>query len=579
MGAIRIISGLFRRVCMVLLCALAFGASGAAAQTCHAPLPDTFEVADVASASLEWDCSGTEPATGRGRTAVRIAPAADAAEPPELFVAPVGRFQQLELVGTSETGEPLVAHHSSHELLSAKVESLFIAPLPAGMETTAPFYAVFTGLEFPQTALEARVLVDRPVNEPHAARTIALISLICGFLLVPILLNVAYFRILPSGFLFWHSVMALAFATHFAASGPLATVFTLHVFDLVLLREGSFALAVVAGHMFIATFMEPGKLDRWTVRALQFGALWVTGLFLLKVGVIDIARSHVMLIYFVGYLPVLGLCLFASLQAFRRGSRAAKFQLVGWMPFLLLALLRIFTMAAGVAVYVEASWAARVAVAFEIFVTTLGVADRFIAIKRERDIARAEARTLEHVSEHDPLTGLLNRRAIDRRFVDLRDDGFSTMALIDLDHFKGVNDRFGHQVGDDVLKATAEAIDRPEDPDCIAIRLGGEEFMVLLRGADAVNRLDMIRQSITLRIAREVPGLDEPVTASMGVIEIPAEGLTDMDFSMLYGRADELLYEAKETGRNRSVYERLILFRPDNERRKSPRVERRAAAG
>src|SRR5690606_19851649 len=111
----------------------------------------------------------------------------------------------------------------------------------------------------------------------------------------------------------------------------------------------------------------------------------------------------------------------------------------------------------------------------EVLFTMLGMADRFVTMKRERDRARTAADLLEHLSETDPLTGLLNRRAIEQQFERLRTEGFTTLAVIDLDHFKTINDANGHAVGDAVLKAVAEALQA--GPNIRAYRLGGEEFV------------------------------------------------------------------------------------------------------
>jgi diguanylate cyclase (GGDEF)-like protein len=95
------------------------------------------------------------------------------------------------------------------------------------------------------------------------------------------------------------------------------------------------------------------------------------------------------------------------------------------------------------------------------------------AISRPRVRTRWKARL-----GADALTGLLDRHAIERRCNDLFHLGFRTMAVIDPDHFKRINDRNGHSVGDRVLKAVAEALE--EDGVSCAIRMGGEEFLLLL---------------------------------------------------------------------------------------------------
>jgi len=123
-----------------------------------------------------------------------------------------------------------------------------------------------------------------------------------------------------------------------------------------------------------------------------------------------------------------------------------------------------------------------------------------------------------------------------------------------------INDLHGHQVGDAALIACASAIRAAGDRDSIAVRLGGEEFVVLLRGPRPLERAEAMRQAIPMRIAKEVPGLDLPVTASMGVVVVNEANRHKMAFAEFYARADALMYEAKASGRNRLAYERLTVF-------------------
>jgi diguanylate cyclase (GGDEF)-like protein len=208
-------------------------------------------------------------------------------------------------------------------------------------------------------------------------------------------------------------------------------------------------------------------------------------------------------------------------------------------------------------------------------VISLAIADRFLALRRERDAALTEARMLEQISARDSLTGLMNRRGIEARFDELLAQGFDTFALVDLDRFKTINDVHGHQVGDAALVACASAIRSSGDRDAVAVRLGGEEFVVLLRGPRPVERAEAMRQAIAMRIAKEVPGLDRPVTASMGVVVLADANANKMAFAEFYSRADALMYEAKASGRNRLCYERLTVFRSAPEGRK---VEEEQAA-
>ncbi|MND94481.1 putative diguanylate cyclase YcdT [compost metagenome] len=137
--------------------------------------------------------------------------------------------------------------------------------------------------------------------------------------------------------------------------------------------------------------------------------------------------------------------------------------------------------------------------ACEVLSTTLGVADRFMTVKRQRDSVRLEADVLERLSERDALTGLFNRRAIEQNFEKFRAEGYRTLAVFGLDNFKAINDTHGHTVGDAVLKVVAKALQA--DPHVHAFRLGGEEFVLLLRGDDAQAQAERRRQAIAAIVA------------------------------------------------------------------------------
>jgi diguanylate cyclase (GGDEF)-like protein len=158
---------------------------------------------------------------------------------------------------------------------------------------------------------------------------------------------------------------------------------------------------------------------------------------------------------------------------------------------------------------------------------------------------------LERLSLADPLTGLGNRRAFDEslaaELARARRAGSPLgLVMLDVDHFKRFNDRHGHQAGDDALVGVGRvllAVARAEDRAC---RIGGEEFAVVLPGAD-----EAAAAAVAERIRRgaEKAPAREPVTVSLGV----ASTAGDEDADGLLARADARLYAAKEAGRNRVV--------------------------
>ncbi|MET4896534.1 GGDEF domain-containing protein [Sphingomonadaceae bacterium jetA1] len=147
----------------------------------------------------------------------------------------------------------------------------------------------------------------------------------------------------------------------------------------------------------------------------------------------------------------------------------------------------------------------------------------------------------------DPLTGLPNRRALHEAY-EKRDLAGASVVLIDIDHFKAVNDRLGHDRGDAVLRAVSDCLDRTRPANALLARIGGEEFALLLPNSVG-ETARLICEGMRLSVADlALPDLPM-VTISLGVAPMrPGEDLADA-----LRRADRPLYEAKRTGRNRCV--------------------------
>jgi diguanylate cyclase (GGDEF)-like protein len=186
--------------------------------------------------------------------------------------------------------------------------------------------------------------------------------------------------------------------------------------------------------------------------------------------------------------------------------------------------------------------------AFASIVITIGLADLSLRARRERDMAH-------HLADHDALTGILNRRALVKRLhtgiteARLQREPLALLFL-DMDHFKSINDRFGHPVGDACLRAVAESIADELRPTDWLGRYGGEEFVVGLPGASHDNAMSIgerIRQRIeTLQV--HFRGNTVQTTVSLGVASL--QGLVDTADDLI-ARADAALYRAKTDGRNR----------------------------
>lgn len=157
----------------------------------------------------------------------------------------------------------------------------------------------------------------------------------------------------------------------------------------------------------------------------------------------------------------------------------------------------------------------------------------------------------KEASVYDLLTGIYNRRQFDIFFEQYisqhhRHNDIMSLIFFDIDHFKRVNDAYGHDVGDDVLKELAKVIKYNIRQSDIFSRWGGEEFMILLPNT-SLKEAAILAEKLRQIIAKHKFPLPQQITCSFGVIEIQ----NDDDMHSALKRVDSLLYQAKESGRNR----------------------------
>jgi diguanylate cyclase (GGDEF)-like protein len=183
-----------------------------------------------------------------------------------------------------------------------------------------------------------------------------------------------------------------------------------------------------------------------------------------------------------------------------------------------------------------------------------------LALETAAEITRIVKLEYETVTDH--LIGIFNRRYLDRKITEeiARSRRYGvplSMMLLDIDHFKTVNDKYGHQIGDEVLKGLGKLlVEKIRDIDIIA-RYGGEEIAILLpqtAGSFAFDLAERLRQAIEKTVM--VPAnenehhVDISITASIGVAEFNSQVSDSQSFIQ---RSDEALYQAKHEGRNRVI--------------------------
>ena len=173
-----------------------------------------------------------------------------------------------------------------------------------------------------------------------------------------------------------------------------------------------------------------------------------------------------------------------------------------------------------------------------------------------REMAQESA--IRYQAEHDALTGLINRTAF-REYVDRslerarRENRRCAMIMMDLDHFKEVNDTLGHIAGDVVLREASERLRNALRGEEIISRLGGDEFAIVVRDAPTETVIEAIAERISRCFTRpfQVERDELRITASLGIAQFPDDGET---VDLLLAHADAAMYQAKNAGRNRHQF-------------------------
>ncbi|MGA1797877.1 diguanylate cyclase [Sphingomonas sp. 4RDLI-65] len=181
--------------------------------------------------------------------------------------------------------------------------------------------------------------------------------------------------------------------------------------------------------------------------------------------------------------------------------------------------------------------------ALESMLSSLAIAYRIRLLSVERDTAREQEIAARLLADTEPLTGLLNRRAFLHRAIGRPGD--QMLLLADVDHFKRVNEKIGHDGGDEVLRVVARALRNAVPPDALVARIGGEEFAILLDAANAI-----APDAVLDRLRSQRMPFDITVTASIGACTGPL--LHEKDWKLLYNCADRALFAAKAAGRDRA---------------------------
>lgn len=252
-------------------------------------------------------------------------------------------------------------------------------------------------------------------------------------------------------------------------------------------------------------------------------------------------------------LPLLGLL------AYGQGLRYARWYTLAWVIYALGLVLSVLSASSDVFSWgMQALAYAQVGSLLEAMLLLLALGERLTGWDRDRLSA------LE-MANHDALTGLGNRRLLAQALENVRDRFIRTgmpvfLLLIDLDHFKDINDTYGHEAGDQVLREMAHLLTGISRPDDVCVRYGGEEFAVLFQ-APSMSAALAVTERIRTKFEEEptiYKGQHIHHTLSAGLSQLPAEK-KNLSTDQSIGQADMALYWAKKAGRNQTA-----AFDPDH---------------
>ena len=392
---------------------------------------------------------------------------------------------------------------------------------------------------------------------------------VAGLLFAPLLLDFVFFMAMRQRFIFYHSlVVGAILVNHICWSGQI-----FDLFPSATLVERSWiafiALASLAfgGCMLVRSLCDPEKLGKWgdlTLKYMGWITLISTVLIMIFAEQLSLTGSIIFhVVYGIMAITIIGNLLRCAIK----GDKIAMLQLLGGAGAAFIAICRIIRALGWIDDLPIFDFGFYIAILAEALTTSVIVGYRATQIRRERDIALRDKQGLETIAYIDELTGLPNRRAftlIYSKFIasNKTQDRVWALGIVDIDHFKEVNDRHGHIVGDKVLKQVASVMNSQCGQGDYLARFGGEEF-VLLISARTNDELRRFAQGIVDSCAAfDFKGADYDVgqvTISMGLQFLDKN--TKANLETCFRITDKALYEAKKSGRNQIGF--VLPDKPD----------------
>jgi len=494
-----------------------------------------------------FDCASPQRSFGPGSYWVISEPlAARSSEGAPLRIRSSSLLQRLATLDIVYADGAVVRHRADGREMSSRIQlgAIFqfdvpprdapVARLVWRIDDAANIHGILLGARL-ATAEEAA----------HANLVLgALYSGFAGLAIALIAYNLALWVVLRQRFqLAYCAMAALLLAYCFTSSAALAWAWPdIANNDRIRLNHGLLGGAAAAALIFARSFFEREVFLGWMGRCTDIATIAVAagGIVFLFAPDAHIAMADRIFAWgFVAVLAVIGPMLW---RAWKEKSNYIWLFTFAWAAPVVMAGVR-FSQHLGIIpwrFWIDNSTV--FALAFEALLSSVAIAYRIRLLSKERDFAVAQEAVQRKLADTDPLTGLLNRRAFLGEAIGR--GGMHQLLLIDIDHFKSVNETLGHDGGDEVLRVFARVMRQVAPDGGLVARLGGEEFAVL---APTGAEIDPEALLARLRAARMPFDLD--ITASIGVCR--GGMVREADWKSLYRAADRALFDAKAAGRDR----------------------------
>lgn len=471
----------------------------------------------------------------------------------------VARHGPADLVLIFEDGHTETTHYSLQDMKDNWRSPSHTAMSMRGMSEAMPVQFLLS-VERPWDPWNLSDLTLLDSSEDIASHEASYLfnAVSCALLIAPFLIGLIFLVTLRQRFLLFYLITSASIIiTQLLWGGIAFDILPLLTLSMrSILAHISIAVLVSAAVLLVRDMCGPEKLGSlayvWTKRVAILPPL-VTLPLMFVAPKFPVAGS--LLFHLAIFIPI-PVLVCAMIVGARNGSRTAMGLLLGTSGFVVIALTRILKatdLVPGLPTFDHGFYYATM---LDAAVMCGLVCVRAMKVRFERDKALLENSLLFEYATTDPLTGLLNRRGLNeayktRIFEPKQDRDGWAMLLLDLDHFKTVNDQYGHDVGDLYLAQFAAILQQCCQPGDLCARIGGEEFVVLTVSSGREGAKETATRIRSVVAGHQFGDAQTPrgrITTSIGVAMIPH--LVPIAFDTIYRLADQALYTAKSHGRN-----------------------------